>query len=76
MTPEQEKHLQSIKDEFISDVDTKYRAGQKAHGGDLIDKDLLSLVDMAIEEAIDQFVYLTTLRNKILILMKLTLSHF
>lgn len=62
MTPEQENHLQSIKDEFVSLVDAKYRKGQAEHGGDLMEKD--GILDMAIEEAIDLVVYLLTLKHK------------
>lgn len=65
MTPEQEAHLARIKKNFVSKVDTKYRAGQKEHGGDLIHKDVLALINLAIEEAIDQVVYLETLREVI-----------
>ncbi len=44
----------------------KYEIGQKEHGGNLWEKDTLFLVDQAIDEAIDQVVYLTTLRDKLL----------
>ena len=57
MTPEQERHLQMIKDEFVKRVDAKYRAGQKEHGGDLWNKDSLA---EALPEAIDLFVYIIT----------------
>jgi len=43
--------------------DTKYRKGQKEHGGDLWKKK--HIIDMAIEEAIDQVGYLITLREQI-----------
>jgi ribonuclease D len=41
----------------------KYTRGQKEHGGSLWRKK--GLVDMAIEEAIDQVIYLLTLRNQL-----------
>jgi hypothetical protein len=63
MTPEQEAHLKRIKTNFTSKVDLKYRAGQKEHGGDLIHNNALALIDMTISEAIDQVVYLETLRE-------------
>ena len=63
MTTEQEKHLQRIKSGFTKKVDEKYRAGQKEHGGDLLHNNALAVVDMAISEAIDQVVYLETLRE-------------
>jgi hypothetical protein len=65
MTPEQELHLKRIKNNFVSKADTKYRAGQKEHGGDLIHQNALALIDMAIAEAVDQVVYLETLREVI-----------
>lgn len=65
MTPEQEAHLRTVKIDFYSIVDAKYRKGQEEHGGDLTDMPVLKLIDSAIEEAVDQFVYLTTLRHKL-----------
>jgi len=61
MTPEQEMYLVRIKSDFIVRVDTKYRRGQKEHGGDLREVGSLKLLDYAIDEAIDQVVYLLTL---------------
>lgn len=66
MTREQEDHLESIKLYFISSVDTKYRKGQAEHGGNLFDMPTITLLDCAIEEAVDQVVYLTTLRQKLI----------
>lgn len=65
MTKEQEDHLELLKLNFVSTVDKKYRKGQAEHGGNLINMPVLELIDSAIEEAVDQFVYLTTLRNKL-----------
>lgn len=65
MTPGQEAHLQSIKDEFSKRVDEKYRAGQQEHGGNLYDQTNLELLDQAIKEALDQFTYLITLRKNL-----------
>jgi len=62
MNTAQEQHLQKIKDQFNELVDSKYRKGQAAHGGDLWAKS--GLLDMAIEEAIDQVTYLVTLKDK------------
>lgn len=63
LTPEQEQHLKRIKANFTSKVDTKYRAGQKEHGGDLMHNNALAVLDMAIAEAVDLVVYLETLRE-------------
>lgn len=63
MTLEQEAHLKRIKSAFASKVDKKYREGQREHGGDLIHHSALALLEMTISEAIDQVVYLETLRE-------------
>jgi hypothetical protein len=63
MTPEQEQHLESVKLNFMCAVDTKYRQGQISHGGNLWRKK--GLIDMAIDEAVDQVVYLLTLKDQI-----------
>lgn len=66
MNKEQEEHLANIKDDFATLVDEKYRKGAAEHGGDLINLGPSKLIDMAIDEAIDQVVYLLTLRDQIL----------
>ena len=63
MEIKQEQHLQRIKDEFTSLVDAKYRAGQKEHGGTLLEKE--GLLDMGIEEVLDLAVYLLTLKEQL-----------
>ena len=65
MTPEQESHLKRIKLNFAVKLDKKYREGQKEHGGDLMHNNALAIIDMAINEAVDQVVYLETLRELI-----------
>ncbi len=65
MTDKQECHLNDIKLYFESLVDKKYRKGAAEHGGDLQSLTKLQLVDAAIEETIDQFTYLQTLRAKL-----------
>jgi hypothetical protein len=65
MTPEQEKHLEFVIQEAVKLLDSKYRLGQARHGGNLFDKTPEELVDEAIYEAIDQMVYLLTLRQKL-----------
>jgi hypothetical protein len=63
MTPDQEAHLKRIKENFDTLVDLKYRKGQREHGGDLSSKSALDLLDEAINEAVDQIVYLETVRE-------------
>jgi len=63
MTDQQEQHLANIKEDFEKEIDTKYRAGQKEHGGNLWRKK--GLIDMALDEVLDQYVYLITLKGQI-----------
>ena len=63
MTPENEAHLRRIQTEFAADLNAKYRAGQEEHGGNLWEK--RGMLTHAIEEAIDQVVYLYTLREQL-----------
>lgn len=65
MTNEQERHLGRIIMRFWKLVDAKYRVGQQEHGGNLFDLPEITLLDSAIDEAIDQVVYLLTLREKV-----------
>lgn len=65
MTPAQEAHLQRVKDEFCALVDPKYRKGQEEHGGDLFMLTMGQLLDNAIEEAIDQVVFLLSMKEKL-----------
>jgi hypothetical protein len=58
-----ENHLAEIKAEAARLIDKKYRAGQEEHGGFLPWKGTRFLLDSAIEEALDQVVYLLTLRQ-------------
>lgn len=65
LTPEQRTHLQDVINTFNNRVTAKYKAGVEEHGGNLWDNDSLRLIEMAIDEAVDQVVYLTTLRQKL-----------
>lgn len=65
MTPNQEVHLASIIKRFGEKCSKKYRAGQAEHGGDMWDMSAMALVDNAINEAIDQVVYLLTLKDRL-----------
>ncbi len=65
MTQQQEKHLKTIIRVAGELLDAKYRAGQVRHGGNLFDLTALQLVDEAIMEAVDQWTYLITLRDKL-----------
>ena len=63
MTTDCEAHLDGLKREFCTDLDAKYRAGQEEHGGRIWEK--RGMLEHAIEEAIDQVVYLYTLRAQL-----------
>jgi len=63
MNESQEHHLKRIKDAFDGWCDSKYRAGAFEHGGDLQELSPLELIDAAIDEAIDSFTYLFTIRH-------------
>lgn len=56
-------HAEKLADEVKQRMITKYMAGQKEHGGELWRK--RGLIDFAIEEAIDQAVYLLTLKQQL-----------
>lgn len=66
MSHENEDFLDDIKDEFFDLVDPKFRTGQEEHGGNIWDMPTIKLIDAAIDEAIDQFVYLYTLKQQLL----------
>ena len=63
MTTKQTKHLAKIVQSFAVDCSKKYERGAEEHGGNLWDKK--GLVDMALEEVIDLYVYLKTLQTQI-----------
>ena len=65
MSPAQEAHLVRVKAEFVTLVDAKYRAGAAEHGDELLALPRLKILDLAIEEAVDQVVYLLSLKQKL-----------
>lgn len=65
MKPQQERHLKDILKTSRQLINKKYRAGQEHHGGNLFDLTAAELIDEAINEAIDQMVYLITLKDKL-----------
>jgi len=65
MNKAQEEHLNHIKNHFVQAVDLKYRIGAKEHDGDLLDMTPLQMVDEALLECIDQFTFLSSLRDKL-----------
>jgi hypothetical protein len=63
MNKENELNLMSIIEQAIDRIDRKYRKGDEQHGGKLWKKK--GIIEMAIDEAIDQVVYLITLKQQI-----------
>ena len=59
-------HAETIGQDFAKEQYSKYLAGAEQHGGDIHDLTALQLVEMALEEAIDQYVYIHTLREKLI----------
>ncbi|MFP5261000.1 MAG: hypothetical protein ACLGJB_03740 [Blastocatellia bacterium] len=58
-----EHHLQTIIASFESEVALKYRKGAIEHGGHLWEKP--GMIENAMEEVLDLYVYLFTLRDQI-----------
>lgn len=65
MNPNQEAHLQSIKDRYLALIDEKYRAGAEKYGGNLMNMTAEQLADEAIAEVIDLTAYLFTLKEQL-----------
>jgi len=63
MTKQHFKHIKGILKRFYIQAIGKYIKGNKQHGGKLWEKK--DLIDKAIEEAIDQVIYLYTLKDQI-----------
>lgn len=64
LTDAQANHVSEIGKEFAVMMAEKYTKGQREHGGNLWDQTEDQLLDNAILEAIDQVVYLFTIRRK------------
>lgn len=62
MTDDQEAHLKFIKYKFSKIMEPKFRKGAEEHATLLHEQPKELLLDYAIEEAIDQVVYLLTLK--------------
>lgn len=63
MTDEHSQHLASIQEKATDLIGQKYTKGVEEHGGNLWEKK--GLIDMAIDEAVDQIVYLLTLKEQL-----------
>lgn len=65
MTDQQREHRAFVAQQVSVRLHKKYEAGAKEHGGLLSDMPAKDLLDNAIDEAIDQAVYLVTLKEKL-----------
>lgn len=65
LTEEQETHIREIVRWFATTMPPKYTKGAVEHGGDIRDLTPIVLVENALEEALDNIVYLLTLREKL-----------
>lgn len=65
MTSRQWEHLRRIQNEFAARLGEKYVRGAGEHQDDLQDLTELQILEEAIGEAVDQVVYLLTLREKL-----------
>ena len=65
MEPEVERHLSRVLSAAVYRINEKYRKGQKEHGEHLWERPVDYILGQAIDEAIDQVVYLLTLRERL-----------
>lgn len=65
ITQAHEEHIDEIREDFTIAMTSKYYNGVREHGGHLRNMSAIDLINNAIDEVIDQYVYLYTLREKI-----------
>lgn len=65
LTFSQTYHLERAKEAFAKAASAKYKAGCAEHGGNLWDNSTSYLIDEAMKECIDQWMYLFTLKEKL-----------
>lgn len=65
MTSKKEADLKWLIEEHAKRLDAKYRAGDKKHGNDLPDLSARQLLEEALEENLDQFVYIMKALEKV-----------
>jgi len=74
MTDEQVEHVWGAIAKFQTLAKAKYAAGAEQHGGNLWDHDEMWLIDQALLECADQWMYLITLRDKIIARRTVTIT--
>lgn len=65
MTDQQGEHITSLINQFGDLAFAKYEKGTIEHGTNLWENPSQNILDFAIEEAIDQVVYLLTLKEQL-----------
>ena len=65
LSQSQRFHLSTLNSTHKVLLSKKFKKGAEEHGGDLQDMPPMQLLDAAIDENIDQFVYLQTLKSKL-----------
>ncbi len=65
MTKEQEDHIDTLKEQFCLLAEIKYSRGVEEHEGNLWELSPEDILEEAIGEAIDQVIYLLTLKQKL-----------
>lgn len=68
MEQHKEELLAFLIEEARKRIDFKFRKGNKEHGGDLLNKTPLELIEEGLNETVDQWVYLNA--AKIILLKK------
>lgn len=64
MTKEQKQHMERVLLGFEIRMQGKYERGVDEHGGNLWETSLVHLLEEALDENVDQFVYLYTALQK------------
>lgn len=65
LTEAQKNHIRHLRAEFGVHLTRKYKAGAEEHKGDLRDLTGVQLLDAALDEVVDQWVYIKTLRDRL-----------
>ena len=65
MTQDQQEHAQALARQFEARMLYKYTKGAAEHGGNLWEMNLKNLLENALDEAIDQVVYILTALEKV-----------
>lgn len=65
MSEQQQKHIAAIVRRFSKEATYKYAAGVREHGGNIWETPTLDLIVNAMQEMLDGYVYLYTIKEQI-----------